>query len=419
MRVLFLATYFPRPSNMRMGTWSLDHAAALRDAGMEVQVISLTPAIPRLAARVVPSVATYTDCPAEADLSGIKVHYPRWWCYPIKQFWRFMSRAPRFFLSLGWRSSRREVLAIVDRFQPDVVLANHSLVNGFVANQIKSARGIPYITVDHEVGDFFACRDHGRWMKVMKPVAEEASVGVTVSRTMEDIAEQVLPGVAFQTIYNGASFPPCDQSMLDRHVAKDDMVVFCCGNLYGRKDIQLLIHAFDRISSEYPHARLRIAGDGPDRDTLEEIASALPSKETIEFLGSIEHDAVQVEMQQADIFALVGWAEPFGVVFLEAMANGCPVVVSNDAGVAEILQDGETAIFTEPRDLESVVNALRSLCESDQRRATIARAGHAFYRDSCRWDHRAIEYREVLASCANAHQTATQILSRSWEGICE
>lgn len=390
---------------MRMGTWSLDHAVALRDAGVDVRVVSLTPSFPKLAKSLVSGLGSYTDCPATAELSGIEVSYPRWWCYPIKQAWPWVGRAPGTFLSMGWRSARRRLMPIVDDWKPNVILANHSCVNGFVASRIGAQRGIPFVTVDHEVGDFLVCRDNPRWLGVMQRVSEAAAAQVTVSRSMQSVAEDVLPEGKFQTIYNGAGFDTCPDSELDRHVDKPDPVIFSCGNLYGRKDIPLLVRGFDALSDEFPEARLRIAGDGPDRDAIESLVESLPSRSRITLLGSIPHAEVQAEMRSADVFALVGWAEPFGVVFLEAMANGCPVVVSRDAGVAEILDDGDHALFTEPQDLDSVVTALRRLCRSHEMRRSIAMAGHQLFRDSCRWTHRATQYVDVLQSVISSHSS--------------
>jgi glycosyltransferase involved in cell wall biosynthesis len=313
--------------------------------------------------------------------------------------------APLLSLRIGWLTAKRQLLKIVDDFQPDVVLANHSLVSGFVALQLNQLRDLPYITVDHEVGDFLGCHDNPRWLKLLRPVIRSAACSVTVSRTMQRIAEQVIPEGRFQTIYNGAGFEPCDLRALDRHVEKPDVRIFCCGNLYGRKDVPLLIQAFDQVSKIFPQATLRIAGDGPDRELIEKLISTLASKSQIFLMGSIEHQKVQEEMLAADVFALVGWAEPFGVVFLEAMANGCPVVVSSDAGVAEILTDGETAVLTKPRDLDSVVKALTTLCRCAKKRDTIARAGHALYKESCQWKHRAIEYANVLERAIEAGPT--------------
>lgn len=405
IRVLFLATYFPRPTNLRMGTWSLDHAVALRATGLDVTVVSLTPMFPHCLARVWPAVATYTLCPRATMISDVPVLYPLWLCYPIKQTWRLLGRAPSIFLRIGWVSAKSQVLKIIDEVQPDVILANHSLVNGYVALKLKQLRGLPYITVDHEIGDFLGCRDNPRWLSVLQPVIRAAACSVTVSKCMQTIAQANIPDGRFQTIYNGAGFEPCESKILERHRDKPDVRIFCCGNLYGRKDIPLLVRAFVAISREFPKATLRIAGDGPDRESISQLVASLPCRDRIHLLGSIEHSAVQEEMRAADIFALVGWAEPFGVVFLEAMANGCPVIVSSDAGVAEILTDGETAVLTKPRDLNSVVDALASLCRSAEKRDLISRAGHELYKESCQWKHRSLEYLRVLKSALNASQT--------------
>jgi glycosyltransferase involved in cell wall biosynthesis len=210
------------------------------------------------------------------------------------------------------------------------------------------------------------------------------------------MAEDVLSEGRFVTIYNGAGFAPCSVECLERHVKKSDLRILCCGNLYGRKDIPLLVKAFANIADEFPDTQLRSAGDGPDRQHIESLIQSLPCRHRIQLLGSIEHSAVQQEMLAADVFALVGWAEPFGVVFLEAMANGCPVVVCDDAGVAEILTDRTDALLTKPHDVDSVVIALRDLCSSARLRRAIATAGHALYQQSCQWHHRAAEYRDVL-----------------------
>lgn len=411
MKVLFLATYFPRPANRRMGTWSLDHATALRDYGVDLEVISLTPAIPGFAKRVIGSAATYTDCPARAALNGISVLYPRWRCYPIKQMWPLIAKSPLFFLTAGWKSIRRQLVEDVRRINPDVILANHSLVNGFVAMQLRRELGTPYITVDHEVGDFINCTSNPRWLKVLSPVVESAATSVTVSNGMLREAQRILPKGRFQTIYNGAGFDPCKASALDRHTSRDEMVIFCCGNLYGRKDVPLLVKAFGKLAAKHPQAMLRIAGSGPERDSIDRLIETMPNRDQIAMLGSIEHEAVQSEMLAADIFALVGWAEPFGVVFLEAMANGCPVVVSSDAGVAEILTDRETAMLTRPRDESSVVKALDQLLSDAALRKHVASSGHALYSGSCRWSHRAAEYLDVMQRAIDSYSHTADSVS--------
>jgi glycosyltransferase involved in cell wall biosynthesis len=367
---------------------------------LTVEVLSLTPWFPSALGIFWKASRTYSRCPEHAVLNGLNVYYPRWLCYPIKQCQRLMDRFPLALTKLGWLSGKRSILRAVRTIAPDVIVANHSMVSGSVAVQIKRHAGIPFITVDHEVGDFLVCHENRGRLELMKSVVTEAAASVTVSKAMQALAEGAVPEGRFQTIYNGAGFHECSIELLDRHRDKVDVTIFCCGNLYGRKDIPLLVQAFSAVSKEFPEVQLRIAGDGPDRESIVQLVETLPCRDRIHLLGSIEHSAVQEEMRSADIFALVGWAEPFGVVFLEAMASGCAVVVSADAGVAEILQHGETAMLTQPRDLDSVVTALRLLCRFGDMRKRIGVAGHRLYTDTCQWRHRAREYKQLLERVA-------------------
>jgi hypothetical protein len=81
-KVLFLATFFPRPLNMLLGPWALAQAQALRRHIPDFRVISLTPWVPRLLARTAGSRA-YAFTPAEHRFGELKVVYPRWLLYPI------------------------------------------------------------------------------------------------------------------------------------------------------------------------------------------------------------------------------------------------------------------------------------------------------------------------------------------------
>ena len=378
-----------------MGTWSLAHATALKDAGVEVAVVSLTPSIPSFASKLAPRVAFYSNCPEQWSANGIQVNFPRWYCYPITQFWGTMGKAPEQFLSLGWRSARRSVFRLVDSIRPDMILANHSLVNGYVAGRIKQETKVPFVTVDHESGDFEMCISNQKWKKVLDFVTDQSALGITVSKSMQKIAEKANPQGTYQTIYNGADFSVSKPS-LGRHVEKDELTIFCCANFYERKDIPLLIRAFAKLKAMFPNVSLRIAGDGPDKDRILACIGEVDCTESVILLGLISQHRVQEEMNRADIFALVGWGEPFGVVFLEALANGCPVVLSEDAGAAEILKDGETALFTKPRNEQSVLAALTRLCHSADERRRIAESGHSYFDQRCTWRSRAQEYLEVF-----------------------
>jgi phosphatidylinositol alpha-1,6-mannosyltransferase len=105
------------------------------------------------------------------------------------------------------------------------------------------------------------------------------------------------------------------------------------------KGIDHLIQAMESILQRLPNTRLRIVGTGTDRPRLEAMAQASLAENEITFLGAIDDDAMQLEIASCSLFALPSGKEGFGIVFVEAMANGKPCVAANAGGVPEVLND--------------------------------------------------------------------------------
>src|SRR3954453_5226300 len=152
MRVLMLATYFPKPMNPIMGSWALSQAQALQRNGADVQVISFTSWVPRAVAKTRGSAA-YATCPREYSWDGLHVSYPRWLVYPVGPFRRWTEQYPEAFLNPGWLSARPVLERRIRQFRPDVIYAHHTGVNGFLAERVYQAHGIPYVVTDHDFGE--------------------------------------------------------------------------------------------------------------------------------------------------------------------------------------------------------------------------------------------------------------------------
>ena len=153
------------------------------------------------------------------------------------------------------------------------------------------------------------------------------------------------------------------------------MIILSCGMFYERKNFPGLIQTFNLVAEKNPNVVLRIFGDGPDRINVEQARDASPFKDRIKMPGKVSHAEVLQQMQEADIFALIGWREPFATVFLEAMAAGLPVIACDDGGIAEVigsvdldasaLNSGPSTlvpphangILVPPRDIEAAARA--------------------------------------------------------------
>jgi glycosyltransferase involved in cell wall biosynthesis len=120
------------------------------------------------------------------------------------------------------------------------------------------------------------------------------------------------------------------------------------GRLILVKQFEVAIRALARLNSEAEIAQLRIVGDGPERDALQELVASLSLNNAITFAGWLEADEVQEALKNCDALVLTSKFDAYGVVVLEAMAQGRPVLAANTVIGAVDRDDGSGAIQLHP-----------------------------------------------------------------------
>jgi type III pantothenate kinase len=162
------------------------------------------------------------------------------------------------------------------------------------------------------------------------------------------------------------------------------------GRLVERKGVGNAISALRWL----PGAELVVAG-GPaaadlDRDPevtrLRAVAREAGVADRVDFRGRMARDAVAALLRSADVVVAVPWYEPFGIVPVEAMACGVPVVASAIGGMIDTIVDGVTGVHVPPRDPERLAGALRSLLDDPDRRAALGLAGAQRAQRLYAWD---------------------------------
>jgi glycosyltransferase involved in cell wall biosynthesis len=188
-------------------------------------------------------------------------------------------------------------------------------------------------------------------------------------------------------------------------MADDKVWVVAASRLVADKGHQTLLEAFARAASVAEELRLLIAGDGPLRAELEWQADALGISDRVWFSGFV--DGVDGLLRAADIVAFpttAAFGEGFGLVNLEAMAAGRPVVASAVDSIPEIVVDGETGILVPPGDPGALAAALVKLAGDRELRARMGERGRHRAASEFRVDLMAERteavYREVLAERA-------------------
>lgn len=148
---------------------------------------------------------------------------------------------------------------------------------------------------------------------------------------------------------------------------RKDITISCAARLVGYKNIGSII---DAMAATKCTCSLRIAGEGPLKDSLLHQAQMLNSDKQVSFLGKISRKSLQEEMHQSMMFVLISHHEVFGLVYLEAMLQGCIVVASRESGADGIIRDGENGFLCESGNSAELAKIIERVAEmpKDERR---------------------------------------------------
>jgi glycogen(starch) synthase len=139
-----------------------------------------------------------------------------------------------------------------------------------------------------------------------------------------------------------------------RFGASGRQVVFSVGRLVHEKGFHLLVEAVPRILSEFPNTHFVMAGRGPEAPYLAQRAKSLGVTDHVSFPGFISDRERDCLYHVAACAVFPSLYEPFGIVALEAMSAGCPVVVTEVGGLGEVVRHGKTGVTIYPDDVQSV-----------------------------------------------------------------
>lgn len=200
--------------------------------------------------------------------------------------------------------------------------------------------------------------------QTLENIGLAGSDGVLVnSRSVhDDLAARDISGTEISVIPNGvdlAHFAPGDAP------PSPHQILFV-GRLMTQKGVDMLLRAFGAILRRHPDATLVIAGDGPQRLYLERLARFLGVRQQVSFLGWQSREELAALYRAAAVACVPSLYEPFGLVALEAMASGRPVVVSGVGGLAEIVEDGVSGFTVTAGDDLDLATRLAALLTSPE-----------------------------------------------------
>jgi len=154
---------------------------------------------------------------------------------------------------------------------------------------------------------------------------------------------------------------PKPESLLQRHSAAGKKVLLTVSRLASAeryKGHDRVICALPSVLTRYPDALYLVVGDGDDRPRLERLTADLGLTEKVIFVGLVASEELPDYFRLADVFVMPSTGEGFGIVFLEAMASGIPVIGGNKDGSLDALADGVLGFAVDPEKKEELVSAI-------------------------------------------------------------
>ncbi len=139
--------------------------------------------------------------------------------------------------------------------------------------------------------------------------------------------------------------------------------------LYSRKRVDVLLRAAALLRDRIPELEIRIVGNGPEYLRLQQIWIDLHLESTVHWVGDVNMSTLATEYRRADVFCLPTVQEGFGIVFLEAMAAGKPIVAARAAAVPEVVRHG---MLVEPENPEALAEGIMRLYRDPDLRGSLA-----------------------------------------------
>lgn len=360
MRVLVVSHIYPNPVNPVVGIFVHDQVKALISLGIGVHVVSPYPWIPWPISRLSQKWRLLAQVPQEAEIEGIRVYYPRYLHFPHKLLLRSLGK--RMFMGMQ---------RLVEEFWSDkpfsLVHAHAAFPAGLVGKEISEKYGIPLIITIHGADLLITVHKSKAHRAAIGEALGKATFVVTVSTKLKRLACRYFgDDICHRTIviHNGFNVHRLgDETEVDcaQKVVPGIFRLLTVGFLTPKKGHQYVLRAMAELVSEGFNIQYDIVGDGPERKRLVALTRELGLEDRVNFHGLLPHSQAVAKMKECDVFVMPSWDEGFGVVYLEAMIQGKPVVGSLGEGIEDLVKHGQNGFLVKPQDVTELVRVLRYL----------------------------------------------------------
>ena len=372
-RVLSIATLYPNAHVPRFGTFVARQMEALAARGdWDVTVINPI-GVPPVPMKRYKALA---DAAISREEGGVDVRRPRFALIPAVGGPFNPGMIARAVLPLA--------CSLHDKTPFDLVDAQFFYPDGPAAARIAEELGLP-LSIKARGADISYWRHKGYSLKKMLRAAEQASSLLAVSEALK--ADMVALGMAGDKItvhYTGLDrelFRPLDKAQCRQQLADEfnvqlgegETLLASVGALIPRKGQEFVIRALPHL----PDAHLVLVGKGEDEASLRELAYQCDVPHRVHFLGSLDHGALPVVLSAADTMVLPAASEGLANAWVEALACGTPLVITDAGGAKELVKAPEAGRIV-ARNADAIAEGVRAVLAAGYAPADVAKTVENF-----------------------------------------
>jgi phosphatidylinositol alpha-mannosyltransferase len=271
----------------------------------------------------------------------------------------------------------RRTSSVLAAIAPDVVHVHEPLAPS-VSMFATLASRVPVVATVH------AYLDRSRAMELAAPILhrvwERVTIGVAVSEAAATFLRRSLPDAELEIVPNGVDVRAWAEPTAVAEGLPAGRRIVWAHRLDPQKGFPVAVAAFAKVVAEVPDAVLVVAGDGADRDAVGVLTASV--RERVHMVGSVPNDRLPAVHAAGDVFVASALGqESFGVVLIEAMAAGLPVVATDIPGYREVVTHGVEGLLVPPRDPEALAAGLVRVLTEPGLAERLGEAGRARARD--------------------------------------
>lgn len=389
MRVLMLSHMYPNVVSPLGGIFVRQQAQALVRLGVEVKVVAPVPWVPGfMAGRG--KWGGYPSVPFEEQPDGFSVFHPRVLEFPRSFFFEYYPT------TFAWGMQRVVTEQILQGV--DIIHAHVAHPDGAAALRFSRKFNIPVVVTIHGQDFAYTLNRSRKCAESVRATLKDAARVILVSDKLKNqygLETWVDQLGKYRVIYNGVNF----EDVVYKQRASGH-ILLTVGFLRPDKGHAVVLKALPALIQEFPDLEYRIVGDGSEREKLEALTEELGIGRHVVFLGSLPHPVAMNEMAQCDLFILPSWNEAFGIVYLEAMAHGKPIIGTTGEGISEIISKEGVGRAVPAKDVLAITEGIRELFKNPEQAKAMGTRGSNLVTRKFTWGYNAQKtlkiYEEII-----------------------